>query len=167
MGLIRSLDELSPDMRVRADDFLARAQVAGHRLYVFETKRSDAVQAAYCAQGRKPLSEVNTMRAACGLYALGYSDNLRKITDDPPAGLLTVYRDRGHGNGTAMDVVPVTAGGKLLWGAAPDVWKAIGEIGELCGLMWGGRFKPISLRTGLGWDPGHFQLPRPGETPGP
>jgi hypothetical protein len=160
MSLIRSLDVLDSRFRPMAEDFLFRCSTAGFRIFVFETLRSDEVQAAYCAQGRKPLAEVNDLRLKAGLSGISEAENRGKITDPPPGGLLTVYKGVGHGNGTAMDVVPMTPNGKLLWSAAPEVWMSIGEIGELCGMIWGGRWKPINERTGLGFDPGHFQLPR-------
>jgi hypothetical protein len=159
-GLIRSLDALTPTMRERAAYFLQQCETAGHKLFVFETLRTDLVQAAYCVQGRKPLAEVNAARTVAGLGGISEEENHRVITDPPPRGLLTVYKGIGHGNGTAMDVVPISTDGKLLWRSAPEIWLTIGEIAELSGLVWGGRWKPIDKRTKLGCDPNHVQLPR-------
>jgi peptidoglycan L-alanyl-D-glutamate endopeptidase CwlK len=161
MGIIRSLDALTSDTRKRADDFLAEAKVAGHSLYVLETQRTDEVQAAYCAQGRQPLAEVNALRGKAGLYLINDAQNKNKITDDPPMGLFTVYKGRGHGNGTAFDVVPLTLSGALQWNTPPALWIAIAMIAERCGLYWMGRWKPDPV-TLIGKDPNHFQLPRPG-----
>jgi hypothetical protein len=161
MGIIRSLDALTPETRKRVDKFLIVTKAAGHSLYVLETKRTDGVQAAYCAQGRQPLAEVNALRAKEGIYLIDEKQNKNTITDPPPAGLLTVYKDRGHGNGTAIDVVPLTLSGALQWNTPPALWLKIAEIAERCGLYWMGRWKPDS-KTGIGKDPNHFQLPRPG-----
>jgi hypothetical protein len=147
VGLIRSLDVLKPEFRRRLEDYLSRAAAAGYRLYVFETGRTDGVQAAYCLQGRAPLAEVNAARAREGLYFLN------------AAG--TVYKERGHGNGTAADIVLMSDKGNLLWPPrAPDAWLELGRIAEECGLVWGGRWPPIDPKTGLGVDPPHVQLPR-------
>jgi hypothetical protein len=161
VGLIRSLDVLKPEFRRRLEDYLSRAAAAGYRLYVFETGRTDGVQAAYCLQGRAPLAEVNAARAREGLYFLNAAGNASKITEDPPAGLRTVYKERGHGNGTAADIVLMSDKGNLLWPPrAPDAWLELGRIAEECGLVWGGRWPPIDPKTGLGVDPPHVQLPR-------
>jgi hypothetical protein len=160
-GINNSIDALEKRTRERCQLFLDRCAAAGHRLCLFETLRSVEVQAAYCAQGREDLVIVNDRRFKVSLRPISTVENKYKITDEPPAGLLVVNaHGRGHGNGTAFDVVPVTAGGKLLWSSPADVWFAIGEIGELCGLIWGGRWKPKDTRTGLGFDPNHFQLPQ-------
>jgi hypothetical protein len=49
-----------------------------------ETYRSPELQAAYYAQGRRPLSEVNKLRAALGLYLLSASENRRVVTNAKP-----------------------------------------------------------------------------------
>lgn len=49
-----------------------------------ETHRGNDVQAAYYAQGRMPLAEVNKLRKAAGLYLLSAAENKRKATDAKP-----------------------------------------------------------------------------------
>jgi peptidoglycan L-alanyl-D-glutamate endopeptidase CwlK len=157
-GLIRSLDELDPCFRPLADKYLAGLELAGIRYVVLETKRTQAVQDAYYAQGRRPLAEVNALRMVAGLWAIRDAENKRKPTDSA----MIVFRGVGHGNGTAMDVAPADINGNPKWSAAPEIWKTMGEIAEISGLDWGGRWKPINERTGLGWDCAHVQMRREG-----
>jgi peptidoglycan L-alanyl-D-glutamate endopeptidase CwlK len=56
-----------------------------------------------------------------------------------------------HQWGLAVDVVPVDSQGNLWWNAPVSVWNPLGEIGEMHGLRWGGRFTPP--------DRGHFEFP--------
>lgn len=69
-----------------------------------------------------------------------------------------------HQDGMAIDVCPYEVyqafgPDKLLWSTTdPAPWSVIGVIAEGLGLRWGGRFAPLD-RNGLGWDPGHCELP--------
>ena len=68
-----------------------------------------------------------------------------------------------HQDGMAIDVVPyevyqLHGPDKLRWDTHDPVWRAIGQIGESLALRWGGRFAPLN-REGIGWDPGHFEIP--------
>ena len=56
----------------------------GPKIILVETYRSPAVQAAYYAQGREPLAEVNKLRKAVGLYLLTEKENKGKITNAKP-----------------------------------------------------------------------------------
>lgn len=155
MGLINSLDELDPSFLPFANKYLDELTVAGIRHAIIETRRTADVQHAYYAQGRLTLVEVNIRRKTAGLWPISEKENKYKVTDSE----LLVYKGVGHGNGTAMDVVPLNASGKPTWNVATEIWFAMGEIAELSGLDWGGRFKPLD-RNGLGWDPGHVQMRR-------
>lgn len=60
-----------------------------------------------------------------------------------------------HLTGNAIDVVPYAvfdAAGpdKLNWDGSDPVWQRLGEIGEACGLTWGGRWTKTP-------DYGHFE----------
>lgn len=73
-----------------------------------------------------------------------------------------VTRSR-HEDGMAIDLVPfhtweLHGPDKLQWDTADPVWLQMGAIGEGLGLRWGGRFTPLNA-IGVGWDPGHFELP--------
>jgi hypothetical protein len=161
-GIINSLDALEQRTRERAQKLIDQCLAIGHRLHIFETLRTVETQNAYYAQGRLPLAEVNGLRAKAGIRPISAGENKYKITYAQATNELLYKSKNGrcHGNGTAFDVVPITADGKLLWSSPSDVWFAIGEIGELCGLVWGGRWEPKDKRTGLGFDPNHFQLPK-------
>lgn len=59
-----------------------------------------------------------------------------------------------HLVGRAIDVCPIeefrlNGSNKLHWDAADPIWTRIGEIGEQCGLTWGGRWKQRDM--------GHFE----------
>lgn len=80
-----------------------------------------------------------------------------------------VLRSR-HQDGMAIDLVPYSqydlhGPDKLLWDLRGDVWWTMGDIGQALGLRWGGTFRPLNDQ-GLGWDPGHFELPEPTARPG-
>ena len=107
----RDLIELNPETRVRAEDFLSRAKAAGYDVLVTSTFRNAESQAAIYAQGRtKPGPIVTRARP-------GFS---------------------WHNFRCALDVVPLVNG-------RPD-WKdlkkfyALGAIGQVCGLEWGGEW---------------------------
>ena len=148
----REINDLAEPMRPLVSGLVAKCAEEGITLFVFETLRDANVQAAYCAQGRESLERVNQLRELAGLYKLSEAENTKKITDPPPMGLCTVYKGVGHGNGTAVDVVPVKEGGGLWWNAPMSIWIKIGRIGESLGLVWGGRWRT--------WDGPHFQMPR-------
>ena len=62
-----------------------------------------------------------------------------------------------HLTGDAIDVAPyetfaLHGPDKLQWDAGDPIWTRIGEIGESCGLKWGGRWKMTP-------DLGHFERP--------
>jgi peptidoglycan L-alanyl-D-glutamate endopeptidase CwlK len=152
----RDLNLLTDDMRHRLNTAIARLIQADLPTYVYETLRDDEVQAAYCAQGRMPLDEVNALRKSAGLYLITEAQNRSKITTDPPGGLATVYKGVGHGNGTAADLVPLRDG-DLWWNAPEEEWTKRGVIYESAGLVWGGRWAKYGAP---GWDGPHVQLPR-------
>ncbi len=99
-----------------------------------------------------------------GLFLAGYS-RARTLDLTP------------HGRGAAADAYPAildpsgsfvesiflaaetTEGRKL--------FVQYGELAEARGLKWGGRFKPLSQSTGLGWDLPHLELPRWQDLPYP
>lgn len=63
-----------------------------------------------------------------------------------------------HLTGDAIDVCPYAVFAlhgpdKLQWDAADPVWTRIGQIGEACGLRWGGRWQQRDM--------GHFEYQAP------
>jgi peptidoglycan L-alanyl-D-glutamate endopeptidase CwlK len=112
----RSLDDLLPPVRERAQALLTRSAEAGIDLLVTSTYRDMESQAALYAQGR-------TRPGA-------------RVTNAKPGQSFHNWR-------IALDVVPLRQG-KPVWGTTGEdgrLWQRIGEIGEACGLEWAGRWK--------------------------
>ena len=142
----RSIADLEPVTRERAERFLALLDAAGIHYAVLETLRTQAVQTAYYAQGRKPLEEINRLRAEAGLPAIGAQEGRR---------IITRTMNSRHLLGEALDLAPLDARGRPWWAAPAELWTKIGEMGEAVGLEWGGRWDATPGK--LGWDCPHFQ----------
>ena len=150
MGTIRDIDKLVPEMARRVKTLLARCKEAGFGVCVIETLRTADVQAAYYAQGREPLAEVNALRQKAGLYLINEVDNQRRITNATRSV---------HQEGRAIDLCPEIPGkpGYPWWNAPQEKWEELGRLAEECGLDWcaGGRGQVWAK----GWDNPHFELP--------
>ena len=96
-----------------------------------ETLRDLPTQMAYFVRGRMDVKYVKQFYAAAGLYEIGDVE-ARKVC--------TQTLRSNHMSGRAVDFVPVKDG-KLWWNAPKEVWEIMGEVGEACGLKWGGRWK--------------------------
>lgn len=111
----RTLSDLVPPCKERAEKFLKAAKDAGIDLLVTSTYRDHESQAALFAQGRtKP-----------GLI----------VTNARPG-------QSWHNWRCAFDVVPIR-NGKPVWGTTGpdgDLWRKVGELGESVGLEWAGRW---------------------------
>jgi peptidoglycan L-alanyl-D-glutamate endopeptidase CwlK len=146
------IDLLAPEARPYFDSFLRKLDAEGLRYSVVETLRSPEVQAAYYAQGRKPLEEINTLRKKAGLYLLGEAEGKRIVTR-------TMHSV--HFTGKAADIAPVIDG-KIPWNVTSreiaGLWLAFGRLGREAGLEWGGAWPPLD-KYGIGWDAPHYQLP--------
>jgi peptidoglycan L-alanyl-D-glutamate endopeptidase CwlK len=143
------IDLLKPDVRMFFEDFINRLDKRGLRYSVIETLRTQAVQEAYYAQGRKPLSEINDLRKKAGLYLLGEAEGKRIVTKTMQSVHLT---------GRAADIVPVV-NGKIPWNITSDnaeLWRTFGRLGQEAGLEWGGMWAPLD-KFGIGWDAPHYQ----------
>ena len=107
----RSLDDLEPDTRARAERFIAACAEAGIDVLIYCTHRSGAEQDALYAQGRsKPGPVVTNARAGQSWH------NWRR----------------------AFDFVPLV-NGKAAWNDS-DLYRRAGIIAEQCGLEWAGRW---------------------------
>lgn len=107
----RSLDDLLPEVREKAEELLAAAEQAGLRLLVIQTFRTTAEQDGLYAQGRsKPGPIVTWARAG----------------------------ESWHNARRAFDVVPLRADGKIWWDAPNSIWQEMGRLGKSLGLTWGG-----------------------------
>ena len=105
------LSELEDDVREMAEHFLASAARAGLLLRVTHTRRTWPEQAALYAQGRSLPGPT--------------------VTAAPPG-----YS--WHNFGRAFDVCQ--AHGEP-YPEEDSFWDSVGQIGENCGLEWGGRWK--------------------------
>jgi len=108
----RSLDDLAPPAKQRAEAFIAAAKAKGIDLLVTSTYRDSESQDALYAQGRTTPGNVVT-RAKAG--------------------------QSWHNWRCALDVVPLV-NGKAIWDDQA-LWKQVGEIGKSCGLEWAGDWK--------------------------
>jgi len=129
---IRMLDELHPTAKPIFHDFLDRLDtvLGDDRYIVFEGRRKEAVQEAYYAQGRESLIEVNSKRAAAGLYLLrSEKDNY----------IITRTLKSKHIDGLAMDVLPVDGAGNPTWDLAHflKTYQEIRDCGRAAGLICG------------------------------
>ena len=145
------IDLLAPEARPLFEAFLAKLDAAAFRYSVVETLRTQAVQEAYCAQGRKPLEEINVLRKKAGLYLMGAAEGKR---------IVTKTMNSVHLSGKAADIVPVVDG-VIPWNITSretaELWLAFGRLGQEAGLEWGGCWTPLN-RYGIGWDAPHYQL---------
>lgn len=94
------------------------AYIANHpgglRPRLGETYRPDNVQLAYHAQGRKPLAEINQLRAAAGLAAIGPVEAKKVITNAMPG-----QSAHGFNPSRAFDVQLVKPSGEIDWSESP------------------------------------------------
>jgi len=108
----RSLDDLAPPVKQRAQAFVEAAKTKGIDLLVTSTYRDSESQNALYAQGRTTPGNIVT-RAKAG--------------------------QSWHNHRCALDVVPLV-NGKAVWDDQA-IWKQVGEIGKACGLEWAGDWK--------------------------
>jgi peptidoglycan L-alanyl-D-glutamate endopeptidase CwlK len=108
---------------------------------VTSTLRSPAEQAALYAQGRKPLADVNALRAEAGMAPISEGRNR----------VVTHARTSVHEFGLAFDVA-LLKNGMPHWDSSADLnsdnvadYAETGAIGESLGLIWGGRFRNRDL----------------------
>jgi peptidoglycan L-alanyl-D-glutamate endopeptidase CwlK len=143
------LQLLKPEVRPFFEGFIGRLEQQGLRYSVLETLRTKEVQAAYYAQGRRPLEEINGLREKAGLYPLGAEEGKKVIT---------WTMESAHLIGKAADIVPII-NGKIPWVFAKEnagLWLAFGRLGQEAGLEWGGAWKPFN-QFGIGCDAPHYQ----------
>lgn len=108
----RSLDDLLPPVKDRAEKFLAACKAAGIDLIVTSTYRDAESQDALYAQGRtKPGDIVTNAKAGQSFHQ---------------------YR-------CALDVVPIK-NGKLVWNTSDPIWTVVGYLGKRAGLDWAGEW---------------------------
>lgn len=126
----RKLEDLHPEIRPLADEFLKIAAADGIDVLVTCTYRSNIEQAA--------------------LYALGRTAKGRIVTNAKPGESLHNVTVEGLPASRAFDVVPMVHG-KPMWEPDHPAWRKLGEIGESIGLEWAGRWRRMKEFP-------HFQL---------
>ena len=114
----RKIEDLTPETQEKFYEFKRRMEEAGIPFMVTSTFRSQAEQVQLYAQGRTT-----------------------------PGKIVTWTRNSRHTKRDAFDVA-ILKQGKPVWDIKVDVneddipdYQQAGEIGESCGLEWGGRFK--------------------------
>lgn len=136
--LRNKISDLRPDVQPRfnqawnqmnQDDRLK--ELGCESVAINETLRELTTQMAYFVCGRMEYKYVRQFYAAAGLYDIGENEANTVKTNTLRSN---------HMGGTAADFVPVK-NGRPWWNAPEAVWNRMGEIGEECGLKWGGRWK--------------------------
>ena len=128
---MKDVELLKEPFKALVKEFLSELAKAGIRVLISETLRTPQVQAAYFAQGRKALAEVNRLRVSAGLWQISEKENKSKVT--------WTLKSK-HLDGLAIDVVP-EKDGTFWWNAPDDVWKKISDVGVMCGLESGYTWK--------------------------
>jgi hypothetical protein len=121
-----SLDALASYFRTQVDTFLAKCATAGIPLTSIDTDRTVSEQAQKIAEG------------------VSWTQNSRHLPQPPEE------------KSEAIDVCPTPYLTMKLWNPSGPMWKQVGEIGESCGMFWGGRWVEHP-------DEGHFQYINPNE----
>jgi hypothetical protein len=122
-----SLDALASYFRPQVDEFLAKCSDAGIPLIIVDTDRTVSEQAVKLAIG------------------VSWTQNSKHLPQPPEQ------------KSEAIDVVPTPYMTMKLWNPVGEMWAQIGEIGESCGMFWGGRWQSHP-------DPGHFQYVNPNQS---
>lgn len=148
----RRLEDLHPALEIIAREFETQCENAGCPVLIYCTYRSEDEQAALYAQGRLPLSKVNTLRALAGLKPLGWGENGKIVTRAKPGQSAHNHMaDDGTPEALAFDCCP-SDGGKPSWDDKDPAWGVIGGIGVALGLHWYG------LPTAEFYEKPHFEL---------
>ena len=152
MGTYKLYDKFDDSMLKKVNEFINKLKEKEIKFAVLETWRDPLVQKAYYAQGREDYDVVCKLREIAGLPIITEDEARRKITN-------TQFSK--HTLGKAIDMVPILSTGIIPWkikdASTAALWLSIGEIGESCGLIWGGRWEPKGL-WGIGWDPAHYEV---------
>lgn len=153
--VISRTSSLLPIVREKALLLVAACADQGLGLRIVWTYRSYAEQAAIYSQGRDPMQKVNDLRRAAGLPLIMEPEASRIVTKAKPGRSWHNWR-------RALDVVPVDSDvspdfsdkDNPIWNSPH--WEAVGQVGEMLGFEWGGRW------TNKDW--GHFEYHADGAT---
>lgn len=154
------LSDLRYSVRQMAEAAFQELEAKGIRFACTSTLRTVEEQAALFAQGRKPIAEVNALRAKAKLYQLAPRENTYTVTNCDG-----VVKKSRHQDGGALDVVPVE-NGKPVWPKDTDPrWKQIAEVMVKHGFRWGmdwngdGRTRYDGDKTETMIDAPHYEVP--------
>lgn len=153
-ALIRSerhIASVRQELRAAAHSVVDAMAHRGHQIVAVQGVRTDAEQFAIWRVGRElrdgrwvVVGQTNTK--AMTSYHTPHGETWRAALDFAfLIGGQLVGPKPGPGNDSWDPELP---------------WKTLVEMAESFGLESGGRFPPIDAKTGLGWDPGHVQLPK-------
>lgn len=136
MTVEEHLATLHPGLVSRLRAFLLSCSAAKCPMRITQSRRLREQQAAYYAQGRFPLADVNKLRNVIGLAALTVGENQRKVTNAAPGQSM---HEPWPVLGLAADLCyafndPYKEEGHTL------TWDEIGALAERAGMVWGGRF---------------------------
>jgi len=144
----RKIEDCTPSLQQKIKAFAIAMYRAGIPFIITCTARIVDEQVALYAQGRKPLEDVNRLRAIAGLAAISGTQNKNKVTWTLQSNHLIDLDDGNPDNdkSRAFDFA-ISPGGKPVWDIKVDVnkdqkpdYEQAGLIGESVGLRWGGRF---------------------------
>lgn len=117
----RSLTDLTPATRAKAEAFLRACRADDLMVQIYSTKRDNEYQAKLYAQGRTAPGKI--------------------VTNAKPG-------TSWHNYGVAFDAVPLR-NGQPVWGnktpADKALWETMGRCGEKVGLEWGGRWEFVDM----------------------
>ena len=131
-----NINELLPNIALKVNLALHDLDSHGVWYFISETYRSQEVQDAYYAQGRKSLDVVNVLRLKAGLRVIGVVENSKIITNT---------KISKHTSRKAIDIYPCKVAGQPLWSAKKEDFQPIANAFKRQGFDWGGDWnKPDS-----------------------
>lgn len=138
----RNLEDLDPDVRMKAEALITNALAVGIHLRVTQTYRTPEEQEAIYAIGRT-VSGVRCHHrgeaaprelGACPAHPLGLT-----VTHAPPG--YSWHEFRRAFDVAEADSTPYDIGDPGEDGVDESWWERVGGLGEAVGLEWGGRWK--------------------------
>ncbi|MGL4982805.1 MAG: M15 family metallopeptidase [Treponemataceae bacterium] len=153
MPVNKNIDLLSSECKKKCIAMQEKLKEVSIPFMIIETLRTHDVQLAYFMQGRFSLKKVNQQRKKADLYLLSEDENKKTVTSLNP----NITKSK-HMTGNAFDLVILLDSNKIDWNKSkPELWILAGRIGKMCGLQWGGDWKPFD-KHGIGWDAPHYEI---------
>lgn len=135
----RNLDDLEPELKAKALEFLDRCRSKGADILIYCTLRTPHEQARLFRQSRS-FNDIMLRAESLALYNPRMGEILfevgaqhgRRVTNAGPGQSL-------HNYGFAFDCVPLL-GGKAMWNSYFKDWQIVGEIAQELDLEWAGNW---------------------------